>query len=138
MYDKKNLINNYGFTLIEIIASIAILGMVIMVLLPIIPQIALWNNNADDELVASNLLGQIAYEIKNDSTVHIYSEDIQLCSNSFTTIPVENPKYNVQLKVCLEEDVELYRTYIQIFHPENNRLLSESYTYVAKNEGEDS
>jgi prepilin-type N-terminal cleavage/methylation domain-containing protein len=130
LFSKIDNHSNDGFTLIEIIASIAILGMIIVIFLPIFPQIMQWTNQADDELVASNLLGKIAYDIKEDSSLY-NSQPINECNlgEPFTKEFMEN-RFKVKLTLCKEETVELYRTNIKIYL--NNKLLSQSYTYVGE------
>ncbi|MEN2765560.1 pilus assembly FimT family protein [Ornithinibacillus xuwenensis] len=121
-----------GFTLIELLATIAILTMVITVFIPIFSQIVNWTNQADDELVASNLLGQVAYDIKNDST--FFTElTSTTCGNGqpdsieYDTYFVNDMAYKVNLQICKEEQVNLYRTNIQIY---TDKMVSESFTYV--------
>ncbi|MUK86850.1 prepilin-type N-terminal cleavage/methylation domain-containing protein [Ornithinibacillus sp. L9] len=132
--------NNNGFTLIEIIASIAILGMVIAVFLPIFPQIMQWSNNADDELVASNLLGQVTYDIKQlplvDSTTINSCPDMKTITGldslgESATYVLNNREYRIELNICQEIDVDLYRTNIRIYSPDH-KLVSESYTYIGE------
>ncbi|MGP4108305.1 type II secretion system protein [Virgibacillus sp. L01] len=135
MYTRFKKINSSGFTLVEIIASIAILGMVIAVLLPIFPQIMSWSQKTDDELVASNLLSEVANEAKDINVVDSFGENVTKCENGSTEdvilreYQLNNEKYEAKLNVCNEKDVNLYRTHIKIFSTDD-RLVSESYTYI--------
>ncbi|WP_047985095.1 type II secretion system protein [Ornithinibacillus californiensis] len=136
MFHQNKNMNNNGFTLIEIIASIAILGMVIVILLPIFPQILTWNENVDDELVTSNLLGQAIYDVQNINQQEFWNEfyDAPLCEEGTVDIEADRfleTSYQIQLKVCKEADVELYRTNIHVTYKEKH---SDTYTYIA---GED-
>jgi prepilin-type N-terminal cleavage/methylation domain-containing protein len=132
--------NNNGFTLIEIIASIAILGMVIAVLLPIFPQILSWNEKTEQELVASNLLGQIVSDVQNTSkNREIISQlrSSRTCNEGWLDITtlgdianydLNDVTYSVSLRVCKEQDVNLYRAHIIVYS--GNRALGETYTYI--------
>lgn len=59
--------NSRGFTLVEVIASIAILGIVVVSLLPLFPQILGWTKTTEDQLIAGNLLSQVVYDLKDDN-----------------------------------------------------------------------
>lgn len=126
-----------GFTLIEIIASIAILSMVIAVLLPIFPQIISWNEKTERNLVAGNLLNQAISDIKQDDEMILANMDVTNCSNPSTvttglpSYTVNNVNYSVQVNVCQtneEKDLGLYRANIMVSTADG--LQSESYTYL--------
>ncbi|MEC5421932.1 type II secretion system protein [Virgibacillus sp. C22-A2] len=150
MYTIFKKINSKGFTIVEIIASIAILGMVIAVLLPIFPQVMNWSKKVDDELGASNLLEQAANDI-TISTIRNSLGSIPMCSSNNTlalydvsSYPLNDNVYSVDLNVCKEgiaggeisfNDIELYRANIQILS--QDKLISESYTYIKGEENED-
>ena len=147
LYWDKTYRNKKGFTLIEIIASIALLVLVIGILLPFFPQIMSWTQTADDELVASNLLGQVASDVnnsdKNNSIInYINKNQIKICDSGLNTLSqdslgdiatylLNNVEYNVQLKVCKENNVDLnlYRANV-IISTTNGKPISESYTYI--------
>ncbi|TMN21590.1 type II secretion system protein [Lentibacillus cibarius] len=127
-FSEKN-----GFTLIEIITSIVLLTMVIAVMLPIFPQILNWSSQSEENLTASNLLGQVASDVK-DHAGNLPLDGAPACGRmrsltggDLSALP--SYPYTVELNVCKEEDVHLYRTNIQIFS-EDDKLLSESYTYI--------
>ncbi|WP_164668370.1 type II secretion system protein [Virgibacillus doumboii] len=126
MSTKLNIINNKGFTLIEIIASIAILGMVITVFLPIFPQILSWNEKTDDELVASNLLGQAVHDIKEN-----YKKTGTIPELDYT---LNNETYNVTVELSQtgdEADLGLQRVHITIIS-QNGTELSDTYSYLSQ------
>ncbi|WP_163971640.1 type II secretion system protein [Oceanobacillus halotolerans] len=136
MYNRFRKLNSQGFTLIEIIASIAILGMVVAIFLPIFPQIMNWTNNTDDELTASNLLTQVSSEASDvvgnvdDLGVQACPEDNSLSYDIGETFSKAYDDYTAQLTViCKETGVDLFRTTIQIFS--EDQLISQSYTYIS-------
>lgn len=135
MYTRFKKINSSGFTLVEIIASIAILGMVIAVLLPIFPQIMSWSQKTDNQLVASNLLSEVANEAKDINVVDLFGENVIRCEDGSSEdlflkdYQLNNEKYEAKFNVCKEKDVNLYRTHIKIYSTDD-RLASESYTYI--------
>lgn len=120
--------NNQGFTLIEIIASIAILGMLIAILLPIFPQMISWTNQSSESLVATNLLDQVAYDMRHNDGIHlsnIESLDLEYTVNDTVYIP----------KITLsqtnkERELGLYRTYIEIYKSNDGKPLSDTYIYL--------
>lgn len=139
MYNVHHKIERNGFTLIEIIASIAILGMVIAVFLPMLPQIMSWNNNSEQKLVAGNLLEQAIHDIKQDQSIitSLEGKSIPKCSSSYqigTELPtykINGISHSVVVNVCQsdkEARLGLYRANIQISSPKGNS--SESYTYL--------
>jgi prepilin-type N-terminal cleavage/methylation domain-containing protein len=135
---KKSFNNDRGFTLIEIIASIALLALVIMVLLPIFPQIFKWTGKTENELTASNLVGQVAYAVKNDRVEDWYPIPVKECKGeekgiSYKTYTLNNINYQSTIGLCKEASVNLYRAEIKVYG-ENNNLISESYTYIKSEE----
>lgn len=126
--------NSYGYTLIELLASIVILATVVTFFIPIFSTIMKWSDQADEELIASNLLGKVLQELKVDSEV-FNASDIPYCQsgNSFKktyhSYAIDEKVYQVDLLACQEEQVDLVRTTIQLFSS-TNQLLRESYTYV--------
>ncbi|SEQ10904.1 prepilin-type N-terminal cleavage/methylation domain-containing protein [Virgibacillus subterraneus] len=135
MYTRFKKINSSGFTLVEIIASIAILGMVIAVLLPIFPQIMSWTQKTDEELVASNLLSEVANETEKVDVASLFGENIIGCENGSSEdvflkdYQLNSENYEARINICEEYDVSLYRTHIKIY-ANDDRLVSESYTYI--------
>ncbi|MFC4022536.1 type II secretion system protein [Oceanobacillus longus] len=135
MYNKFKMRNSKGFTLIEIIASIALLVMVIGTLLPFFPQIMSWTQTTDDELVASNLLPQVSSEVKN-LDVHAFFDNIQQCDTYqgedifYKEYALNGINYKSMLNTCEEQNLDLYRTKINIL-TESGKLVSESYTYIS-------
>ncbi|WP_249870867.1 type II secretion system protein [Oceanobacillus saliphilus] len=135
MDTKFKMRNSKGFTLIEIIASIALLVMVIGTFLPFFPQIMSWTQTTDDELVASNLLPQVSSEVKNIN-VHTLFDNIQQCDTYqqedifYKAYTLNGISYKSMLNTCEEQELDLYRTKITIF-TESGKLVSESYTYMS-------
>ncbi|MBD1223924.1 type II secretion system protein [Virgibacillus halodenitrificans] len=140
MYTKFKQMNSSGFTLIEIIAAITILGIVIAVMLPIFPQIFSWSNMTEDELSSSNLLGQVAHDIKELNIEQLPSCPSTKSLGEFGTYKasyeLNNTTYTARVGVCQSENesaLGLTRANIQIF--QGGKKISESYTYIT---GEDS
>ncbi|MFC4556687.1 type II secretion system protein [Virgibacillus kekensis] len=133
MFTRFRQLNSDGFTLIEIIASITILGIVVIAFLPIFPQISSWNGKTSDNLTASNLLSEVAEDVKDITVSELFQGDISDC-------PEYQPddvffsnylgEYEARINVCNEKEVNLYRTKINIYTPDGS-LVSESYTYIS-------
>src|SRR5690606_20847758 len=123
-----NIENNQGFTLIEIIASIAILGLIIAVLLPIFPQIVGWTNQSSETLVASQLLDQVAHDIRTN-------EDINLSNIESLSLEYEVDEMVYTPKITLsqtneERELGLYRTHIEIYKLNEGKQLTDTYIYI--------
>ncbi|WP_176555828.1 type II secretion system protein [Virgibacillus ndiopensis] len=137
MYSKKTKKNSHGFTLIEIIASIALLGLIAAVFLPILPQMMNWSTHTDNELVSSNLLSRVASEVKTVNITEFYDAKINNCSQNegedkfFKKYTLNNREYNATLSLCKENEVNLYRTHIKIYTT-NETLTSDSFTYISE------
>lgn len=131
MIQKKN-----GYTLVELLASITILTLVIGAFIPIFIQITEWTNKSEDNLVGANLLAEVANELKNNPEA-IANQEIASCRDHFSLIhpydsyELNGRKYNVNLQICQEELVSLYRTKIEVFS-QDNLLIGESYTYIQR------
>jgi prepilin-type N-terminal cleavage/methylation domain-containing protein len=125
---------NKGYTLIELLASITILTFIIAALIPIFINIAKWTNQSENELVATNLLQQVASDLKKNPQ-GIADQNITSCQDKFTEIPgydsynINGQEYYVNLRVCMENQVNLYRTNVRVYS-NDHQLKSESFTYV--------
>ncbi|WP_068674680.1 prepilin-type N-terminal cleavage/methylation domain-containing protein [Oceanobacillus sp. Castelsardo] len=141
MYLKFKKINSKGFTLIEIIASITILSIIVLVLMPFFPQMMSWNQNTEDELIASNLLSQVAYEIQEKEADSLFGSKVnkKTCDNeNYTTMvsyPTKNSLFSAELKAC-REDVDLYRTEIIIYNSKGEPI-SKSFTYISGDQNDE-
>lgn len=137
-----------GFTLVEIIASIVLLGVVIIAFLPIFPQMFIWSNSAEKELVASNLTAKVAQDIfENDEIAEKgsslspsisceLSEYQSLEGVTLTYPPLNDVNYTVELKAChtqKEKELGLTRVYFRITNDQNNRAV-DSYAYAQREE----
>lgn len=135
MFMKNKSMDSHGFTLIEIIASIAILGMVIAALLPIFPQIFSWTKSTENQLTASHLLGQVAADLQ-DLDIHT----IAVCPNAeqisavalgeYATYQLNNKTYNVHVDVCQTSEEKKYGLIRAHFVIEADGKKSESFTYI--------
>lgn len=127
--------NSDGFTLIEIIASIAILGMVIAVFLPIFPQIMSWTEKTDDQLIASNLLDQITYDVEEKFKTE--SEGTN-CASAVSEV-INNYSYDgaYTTKIDMSQSLEekkygLYRIHIKVYSDDKpDNMLTDTYMYLS-------
>ncbi|WP_042146381.1 prepilin-type N-terminal cleavage/methylation domain-containing protein [Paucisalibacillus sp. EB02] len=137
MYSKIDRHSYNGFTLIEIIASITIVSIVIIILIPIFSQILNWSERSEANLTTSNLVGQITYELKNktnDWKEFIEGKTVNTCGHSvlfaddYKTYTLNNETYEAKLSICQEEEVDLYRVNIKLY--DLSRLVTQSFTYL--------
>ncbi|WP_010651157.1 prepilin-type N-terminal cleavage/methylation domain-containing protein [Oceanobacillus massiliensis] len=148
MHKYRQFMSDRGFTLIEIIASIAILAIVIGSLVPFFPQVMAWTDVTEDELVSSNLVTNVSNNLQDEALnseilSYIDSNSILDCRNGYTSIPSiylegfssntftdDGPELTLALDVCDEDNLKLYRTKINIVNSKN-RSISEAFTYMS-------
>lgn len=122
--------NSRGFTLVEVIASIAILGIVVVSLLPFFPQILGWSKTTEDELVTGNLLSEVVHQLKNDKTLGTLDIDDFKIDESDYTYEVNDmvyiPTVTLAQKTDKERELGLFLAHIKISG-------KETYVYL-KNE----
>lgn len=143
MYNKLEIKNSRGFTLIEVITSITLLSIVIAILLPMFPQVMRWSNQADVELVSSNLLDQLVLDLKKDEellTFLINNPDVATCENGFTNYPLDasfqhqlnGETYLSTLGLCRNEQEAsfgLFRGHLKILTKEDKEV-ADTYFYL--------
>ncbi|SET45090.1 prepilin-type N-terminal cleavage/methylation domain-containing protein [Oceanobacillus limi] len=137
MLIKKWIVNRDGFTLIEIIASIALLSMVIAIFLPIFPQIINWTNQSEGQLKSGNLMDQVIFDLENHSNIHTnFNTSCPAMSDPFDVRNISNEfiyleGYYPVIRGCKEEELDLYRTQIQIHQTDDpGRIFSDTYIYL--------
>lgn len=137
-----------GFTLVEIIASIVILGILVVFLLPAFPNIMSGSSDAEDKMVTGNLLTKVVEDIENDSVLQSYVSSVEIPQGKYKMIPKEKTsskgKYVVDgkaYKVILsiqqtkkEKEIGIVRTKIKITSP-SEKESSETFAYL-DNKGE--
>lgn len=119
--------------------------MLIVVFLPIFPQILSWTNSIDEQLVASNLLGDVKQDVvKNNNLItYLDGESIPDCSGRLlpvsdtdyqTNYTVNDTTFSVALTVCRsnkEAELGLYRTHLQLYLKGNSeKVSSDTYIYL--------
>lgn len=128
MYSKVIKKNSRGFTLVEVIASIVILGIVVVSLLPFFPQVLGWSKATEDQLVASNLLSQVAYELKNDEGQAFLPSEGKVNFNTEYTVNNETYKPVVEIikQTSEEEKLNLFKAKITIADKNTYVYLNQS------------
>lgn len=121
-----------GFTLIEIITSIAVIVLVLIAFIPIFPQTMLWSKTAETELVSGNLLGRVANDVRANTAAlslntHVAGTERKLTEEDFAFLPAyEQP---VDITVAYDEEADMYRAFIEVLNAEGVRQAS-SYVYI--------
>lgn len=121
-----------GFTLIEIITSLAVLSIIIVGLLPIFPQIMSWSSQSENHLTANHLLTRVANDVEqhaNELPLDTVLDEgrLTLSGSELDVLPAYD--YDVTLHITYDAIVDLYQTNIQILS-DTGTVLCESYTYV--------
>lgn len=130
-----------GFTLVEIIASIVLLGIIILAFMPIFPNMLNWSNASEKELVASNLSGKVAqtiYDRNQQFAEHLSGKNVPLCGKDYTALvpdlledlngAINGTQYTVRWEAC-QDDLNLYRIHFVISNDQNKRTV-DSFAYV--------
>src|SRR5690625_2349762 len=141
---KKN--NNKGFTLVELLAALTIVGIILIAFIPVFPQVLSWTDKNKSNLVTDNIAGYFINKFKDDQELQIFIQKqntIPNCDNPDTsdviytdTESVQDVIYEANMTVCqddvIEEDLELslYRIHLTV-HPENDESSSiDTYFYL--------
>ncbi|WP_138415505.1 type II secretion system protein [Aquibacillus sediminis] len=131
-----------GFTLVELLAAMTILGIVLIAFIPFFSQHANFVRITEDELTAINLADKVAQEMKENADSSFFVQ--ASCDNpseieSNHTEMINNKNYYVKIEVCQQDDVtSLYQAKIEIYTDSSNqkwRLLTHVYTYFTDDKG---
>lgn len=140
----KELNQSEGFTLIEILASIVILGIILITFLSFFSQSMLFSSKVEQNLSAVNIADRVLYEFKEniDASSLVKQSCPGTTQTSLTFLPqdhtgqhyyeVNSQKYYPTIIICQtndEEQLNLYRTHVQIFD-KDSKLLSELTDYI--------
>ncbi|WP_432355789.1 type II secretion system protein [Sporosarcina sp. A2] len=145
MENKRRNNNESGLTLIEILASLVILGIVFVAFMTIFPQMTLFNNRTETKLETMNEARIVLEEYRSKS---ISFTPIGTCPNDnwsnlqYTGSPGEhkvnkNRSVFIEIKNCPDVEpakknvagvVQLHQIHIEI--REKDKLSSESFGYV--------
>jgi len=120
--------NTNGFTLIEILASIALLTVVISLFLSIFPQMANTNNRNGENLNAANVGKELLVEMKKIK----YRKAIEI--NYLPNLPIKNAK-NIgnSPNIIIEGDYNSFRVKMTIYpNAEANVKGSSKSLYLMK------
>ncbi|WP_303971302.1 prepilin-type N-terminal cleavage/methylation domain-containing protein [Sporosarcina ureae] len=137
--------NERGFTLVEILASLTILGIVFISFMTIFSQMNLFNAHTESKLETIHLAKkELNFWRENplpleDSDGFLDLRKDEISSPGFIIYKYtrqEKPKYEYQVKLRIDSDlkpfiessVKLYRFHISIY--ENNREVSETFGYM--------
>ncbi|WP_179107140.1 type IV pilus modification PilV family protein [Sediminibacillus massiliensis] len=137
--------NINGFTLIEILAAISLLGIVSIAFIPFFSNFAIFTNKAEDKLTAVNIADQTAYEIERDeqleqilstraaTAVCPATDSVSLEETGITTqYTVNGKQYFPRLSICQspeEKEADLYRAKVEIYRS-NQDQPADSYLYT--------
>ena len=135
----NNLKNHNGFTLIEVLASITILGIVLTVFLSFFSNSMTFSVKAEDKLTAINLAEKELHDLTNSIEAYCKTENCEEPNNipedTYTRSPIElNNKTYLSTMTPLSQNTEesslgLLPISITI-HSEDNKELTTVYGYV--------
>ncbi|MFB5282220.1 prepilin-type N-terminal cleavage/methylation domain-containing protein [Peribacillus sp. Hz7] len=135
----NNFKNNNGFTLIEVLASITILGIVLTVFLSFFSNSMTFSVKAEDKLTAINLAEKELHDLTNSIEAYCKTKNCEEPNNipedTYTRSPIElNNKTYLSTMTPLSQNTEesslgLLPISITI-HSEDNKELTTVYGYV--------
>lgn len=137
--------NEKGFTLVEILASLTILGIVFISFMTIFSQMNLFNARTESKLETINLAKrELSFWKDNPLPLEDVDELLDLRKDEISSpgfiiykyTRQEKPEYEYQVKLRVDSDlkpfiessVKLHRFHISIY--ENNREISETFGYM--------
>lgn len=149
--------SNKGFTLVEILATITLLGIIIVTFIPFFTQYAIFTSKTEENLDAINLAEQLLYESTTSDQLHaVIQGDANFVSNNcdaptklsheqFTDFLPDtgfiesNKKYYPEVFIC--QDPSLYEGNLNLYEVKvamyvmpsagSKQLVTETYDYVA-------
>lgn len=137
----KILKNNQAFTLIEVLASITILGIILSIFLSFFFNSMLFSVKTEDKLTAINYadtaLNNVKIYMKNNGVPTMNS-----CDNPETeltlpgldqTVTLNNKTYNLKIFGCSEEyengHLDLIRLHVKVFSENHTPSITEQFDY---------
>ena len=128
----NNLKNNQAFTLIEVLASITILGIVLTIFLSFFSNATLFSSKTEDKLTAINLAEKELYEVTNNLEEYCKSNPTD-CQNP-NTILEEYCKSNPT--DCQNPNTILENKYSRTSIDVNNKLYDSTATTLTQDQNE--
>lgn len=130
--------NDKGFTLVEILASLTILGIVFIGFMTVFPQMTKFNEKTEDKLISMNLakkeLAEWQLRTYSWNEFEQYSEE-KIDGETVKRIPgfEDNAEIILYKKEDLEknqheESVSLHKVHINL--KENGKIISETFGYI--------
>lgn len=137
MMRKNDIRNQNGLTLIEVLASLVILGIVFVGIMTVLPQMSLFNMKTGDKLQTMNLAKQELAEIKKQERIEKLAYTNVNCIDcvEFNRYVKNKNGYDYIVDVYLSPELEgestdttLFKIHLKI--TKENRTISETYGYV--------
>ncbi|MEH6947676.1 type II secretion system protein [Bacillus sp. JJ634] len=134
----NNLKNNNGFTLIEVLASITILGIVLTVFLSFFSNSMTFSVKAEDKLTAINLAEKELYDVTNSIEAYCKINDCE-GPDSISPDKYTRPDISLNNKIYLSTVTPLQNTEGSLLgllpisitiYSEDNKELTTVYGYV--------
>lgn len=143
----KYIKNNQAFTLIEVLASITILGIILTIFLSFLSNSMMFSVKTEDKLTAINYADTALNSVKDilkkkgvptvDSCINTTETEFppsNLSGFNQTAPPLNNKTYNLEVYGCSEEygdnhnPLGLIRLHVKILS-EDNKFITEQYDY---------
>ena len=138
---KTKKCNESGLTLVEILASLVILGIVFVSFMTIFPQMTLFNERTETKLETMNEARIVLEEYRNEKWKTKNLSAPRFNAQNGWWIDTQPPKPNITVKIKQDPDegpdlttelkpgvVRLHRLQVQI--KKNDEVISESFGYV--------
>ncbi|GGD03444.1 type II secretion system protein [Pontibacillus salipaludis] len=128
-----------GFTLLEILAALAIMGVLIVVMIPFFTNYAVFTSKAEENVDAINLAEKVMYEVEDEYPIDVKSIHASCNSNALLKLSpgnglpdtIEGDKlYNVKVYVCKTNDRKstMYQLKVELWNDQT--LITETFTYL--------
>ncbi|MBS4194840.1 type IV pilus modification PilV family protein [Lederbergia citri] len=137
----KNVFNDKGLTLIELLASIAILSIVIVSFLHFFSQAMLFSGKAEDRMTSINIAEKVLQSVKDDPVKNTETRVIN-GKNYYEVEPIyiNNKSYYPYVNLSKEtpESLHLVVVHVLIFADKNDHsAISELFSYIKSEEQND-
>ncbi len=139
---KRIIDNKDGYTLVELLAALTIIGIVFVALIPVFSQVIAWANKNETNLVANNVSDHFIHTYKNQEELYRFianTQSIPTCNSTPLVYPekdvaeIQKINYVSTIAICQSDEelgLNLYRIHLTV-SPENDPKNSmETYFYL--------
>lgn len=132
--------NQIGFTLVEIIMSLAILSLFVVVALPMFPQIMQWTQESESQMEAERLLSSAVVNVKENAK-NIPVDDMKAGTVIFlqdiNSGEISDTLKDVTISMKHDPGLKAYETTVKVYADSESaahKAISQTYMYIKEDD----